>query len=287
MSLLLQGDSRHIPLKDESVALCVTSPPYNVGVKYDTWRDDKMTTGEYRHFLREVWTDCYRVLKRGGRIAVNSPCLGNSPQQGKGKGFIPHLSYMTESLIEAGFTLRETITWVKTNSDQVKDIDSNFCGNNTAWGSWNSPSNPFCRSFSEFIIVAHKETPKLPWRGHSDLTRDEFLLYTRNVWLMQTRSDPNHPAPFPEELPTRLIKLYTYIGDTVLDPFVGSGTTVSAATKLGRRGIGIDVSYNYLHRAQLELAQLEGKFELAQQLLRQAPAKKKLEDLPMFANIST
>lgn len=225
--------------------MVITSPPYNVGVNYGVWNDD-MPQEEYWKFTQEWLQVAYRLLPDGGRIAVNCPNTGNSPKHKKGEGFIPVVANMTQAIINAGFTLRETITWVKTNSDQIEDIDKNFCGNNTAWGSWLSPSNLYCRSFSEFILVAHKGAPRLQHKGTTDLTKEEFLLWTRNVWLMRTVHDKNHPAPFPEELPKRLMKLYTYPGDTILDPFVGRGTTMVACVNNNRNGIGIEINPEYL-----------------------------------------
>ena len=279
--MLINADARQIPLSDQSVQMVVTSPPYNVGVGYDAW-DDNLSFQDYWEFMLLWLKECYRVLVPSGRIAINVPNIGNSSDfGGKGKGVIAHMPLTITAMQEAGFQIRDCITWFKTHDESIDEVEQSFCGNNTAWGSWQSPSNPFCRSFSEFIVVAHKESPTLAWKGHSDLAREEFMLWTRNVWLMATVSNPEHPAPFPLELPSRLIKLYTYPGDLILDPFSGTGTTVKAAHQLNRRAIGLDLSPNYLVRAQYEVSVQSGNFELAQQIIRR-PRETAISDLPMF-----
>lgn len=238
-------DSRRIPLADFSIKHIITSPPYNVGIKYDSWFD-LMPQDEYWEFTRQWLTEAYRVMAISGRIGINIPNMGNSADTPKGQGLVPILPPMIAMLQEVGFTIREVITWVKTYAENIEEVEKNFIGGGTAWGSWMAASNPFCRSMSEFVIVAHKQEPKLRWKGVSDITRDEFMRLTRNVWLMRTRKDQTHPAGFHPILPYNFMKLFTYVGDTVLDPFSGSGTTYDVGVGIGRKMVAFDISHNYL-----------------------------------------
>jgi site-specific DNA-methyltransferase (adenine-specific) len=167
--------------------------------------------------------------------------MGNNLEIKKSDKYIFYLDKYINN-IEKYFNFRECITWVKSYAENDENV---FCGNNTSWGSWKSPSNPFCRSFSEFIIIAHKQLPKIQHEGISDITKEEFIRFTKNVWFMPTDKSKEHPAIFAEELPYRLIKLYTYIGDTVLDCFAGNGTTPLVCEKLNRKWISIELSKKY------------------------------------------
>ena len=212
----------------ESVDMIITSPPYNVDINYDT-HNDTLTLDEYLKFLKTVWKQSFHVLKPGGRIAVNVANTGRNP-------FIPLSSFVTQQLLECGFWMRGYIYWDKVMS-----------GSSTAWGSWKSASNPTLRDSIEMIVVASKGPPNIQHEGESTITRDEFLKYVNSTWHFQAEhsSKFDHPAPFPEELPRRLIKLYTYENDVVLDPFCGSGTTPFVAKMNKRRYIGIDMSEKY------------------------------------------
>ena len=246
---LYRGNSTEINLESESVRFVVTSPPYNVGVNYDGYSDD-LPFEEYWSFTEKWMRECYRLLQTSGRIVVNVPNTGNGRHKKKGDGYIPYLPYALNALSISGFTIREVITWVKSNAETEIDSESNFSMGNTAWGSWMSPSNPSCRSLTEFLVVAHKGSPKLLWRGVSDIEKEDFMKkLTRNVWVMPTAHERNHPAAFHPELPRRAIQLYTYVGDTVLDPFCGTATTNMVASKLNRPSIGIEQSAHYLKDA--------------------------------------
>ena len=164
---------------------------------------------------------------------------------GKGAGILPFVPMVFDAMKSSGFTVRECITWVKSFAKELEASEESFCGGNTAWGSWLSPSNPFCRSFSEFILVAYKISPQLGHKGDTDLTREEFILWSRNVWLMPTDNHAKHPAIFPEELPRRLMKFYTYLDDILLDPFMGIGTSLWVSKKLNRKCIGIEIEEKY------------------------------------------
>jgi len=219
-------------LPDHSVHLMVTSPPYNVGKEYD----ENLTLEEYLAFLTGVWRETYRVLVPGGRACVNVANLGRKP-------YIPLNGLITQSMIELGFLMRGEIIWDKAASASTS----------TAWGSWQSASNPTLRDTHEYILVFSKGSfrrEKVKGR-ESTVSKDEFLEYTKSVWGFASESAKKvgHPAPFPVELPYRLIQLYTFSDETVLDPFMGSGQTALAARKTGRHFVGYEVNEEYLKLA--------------------------------------
>ncbi len=226
-------DSRDMStLPDESVHLMVTSPPYNVGKEYD----EDLDMDEYRGLLKAVFREVYRKLVVGGRACVNVANLGRRP-------YIPLHSFIIEDMLDLGFLMRGEIIWQKAAS----------AGASTAWGSWMSASNPTLRDVHEYILVFSKSSMRREKEGReSTITRDEFLEYTKSVWSFPTESAKRvgHPAPFPEELPYRLIQLYTFEGDVVLDPFCGSGTTCVAALKTGRHYVGFDINEEYISLAK-------------------------------------
>jgi len=239
---VILGDAREVlkRLPNNCVHLMVTSPPYNVGKEYD----EDLTLGEYLDFIEEVMKEVYRVLVWGGRICFNVANLGRKP-------YIPLHAYLITLFEEIGFLFRGEIIWNK--GDAVS-------GSSTAWGSWMSASNPMLRDQHEYIIVMSKgDFRRNDAEGkESTITRDEFLEFTKSVWSFPPESAKKigHPAPFPEELPYRCIQLYTFKGDVVLDPFVGSGTTCIAALKTGRHFIGIDINENYVRIAQKRIKEL-------------------------------
>jgi modification methylase len=228
-------------LPDNSVHLMVTSPPYNVGKDYD--QDLSLT--EYREFLTRVWSEAYRVLVPGGRACVNVANLGRRP-------YIPLDCYIIDDVLRLGFLMRGEIIWDKGSSSSPS----------TAWGSWQSAKNPTLRDTHEYILVFSKQTfGRRKADCQSTITRDEFLQFTKSVWSFRAESARRvgHPAPFPIELPYRLIQLYTFVGDVVLDPFAGAGTTCLAAARCGRRYVGYDTSQEYLDIARRRLADRRGK----------------------------
>ena len=219
-------------MPDRCIDIVITSPPYNFGHAYaQDERDDTREWNEYFKTLRKVWTECYRVLKPGGRIAVNVQPLFSD--------YIPTHHVISNQLMALGFLWKAEILWEK----------NNYNAKYTAWGSWKSPSMPYLKYTWEFIEVFDKETHKKAGdRERIDITDTEFKEWVIGKWSFPPEirmKDYGHPAMFPEELPKRLMKLFSYRGDIVLDPFNGAGTTSLVAWKLARRFIGIDVSEDY------------------------------------------
>ncbi len=251
---LIHGDARDMAqLPDRCVALVVTSPPYFAGKAYEadlTANDVPGTYAEYLDLLRDVFAECTRVLEPGGRIAVNVANLGRKPYRSLAADVIRILQD------DHGLLLRGEIVWQKADG----------AGGNCAWGSFGSPVNPVLRDLTERVIVAskgrfdravpprHRQARGLPHRP--TITNDDFMQSTLDLWHLPTESARRvgHPAPFPVELPARLIDLYTFEGDLVLDPFLGAGTTAVAAKQRGRRWIGYDLDPDYLAIARARVA---------------------------------
>ncbi|GBC84816.1 DNA adenine methyltransferase YhdJ [bacterium HR11] len=226
-------------LPDASVHLMVTSPPYNVGKTYDA----DLTLDEYRAFLRRVMTEVYRVLVPGGRACLNLANFGRRP-------YLPLHAFIIQDMLELGFLMRGEIIWDKAASASPS----------TAWGSWCSPRNPTLRDTHEYILVFCKQTFRRPnpYGRRATICRDEFLEFTKSVWRFpaERASRVSHPAPFPVELPYRLIQLYTFEGEVILDPFMGSGTTAVAARRAGRRFVGYEIDPAYVELARQRLMSL-------------------------------
>ncbi len=224
-------------LPDASVHLMVTSPPYNARKEYDA----DLSLEEYRDLLRRVFRETYRVLVSGGRACINVANLGRKP-------YIPLHAYLIQDMLDLGYLMRGEIIWDKGGS----------AGKSTAWGSWRSAANPVLRDVHEYILVFSKESLARGSDGRAGtIGRESFLEWTKSVWTFPAVSarQVGHPAPFPEELPRRLLELYTFRGDIVLDPFCGSGTTCVAALHAGRRYIGYEVEPRYVRLAEKRLAE--------------------------------
>lgn len=234
---------------DNSVALVITSPPYFAGKEYETdlaAGHVPATYVEYLEMLTEVFAVCADKLEPGGRMAVNVANLGRKPYRSLSSDVISILQD------ELGLLLRGEIIWQKAKG----------AGGSCAWGSYMSPQNPVLRDITERIVVASKgrfdRAIKRSDREQRDLPHqasigsEDFLDATLDVWAIPPESARKigHPAPFPVALPKRLIDLYTYRSDLVLDPFIGSGTTAVAAIESGRHYVGFDTDATYVALAR-------------------------------------
>jgi site-specific DNA-methyltransferase (adenine-specific) len=241
--ILCKSSERMEELPDNSVHLMVTSPPYNVGKEYD----EDLTLSEYRAFLRSVWNEVKRVLVPGGRACINIANLGRKP-------YIPLHAFIIEDMLSLGFLMRGEVIWNKASSSSPS----------TAWGSWLSAKNPTLRDTHEYILIFSKSmfSRKNPGRKNT-ISKEEFLEFTKSVWTFPAESAARigHPAPFPVELPYRLIQLYTYEGEVVLDPFMGSGQTAIAAIKTGRHYVGYEINSEYVELAEKRIHKFSLKFD--------------------------
>ena len=224
-------------IDDSSVALMVTSPPYNVGKEYD----EDLSLEEYLGLLERVFRETHRVLQPGGRACVNVANLGRKP-------YVPLASHVSLLMHEVGYLMRGEIIWVKAKGA------SGSC----AWGSWRSASNPTLRDLHEYVLVFSKGRFDRVVKGKNTIGRDEFIRDTLSVWEIPPESAKKvgHPAPFPVELPKRLIELYTYEGELVLDPFCGAGSACLAAAQLGRTYIGYDINKEYVELSRKRLQEV-------------------------------
>ena len=224
-------------IPDNSVHLMITSPPYNVGKEYD----DDLTLDEYLDLLTSVFCESYKKLVTGGRACINIANLGRKP-------YIPIHAMVIEIMLDLGYLMRGEIIWDKSTS----------AGGSCAWGSWMSASNPVLRDYHEYILVFSKESySKNKNQEKLDtITHDDFIQWTKSIWTFPAVNAKKigHPAPFPIELPHRLINLYSYEGDVVLDPFIGSGTTAIAAIQNKRNFIGYDIKKEYIELAQKRIS---------------------------------
>jgi site-specific DNA-methyltransferase (adenine-specific) len=240
------------------VALVVTSPPYFAGKEYETALGEGAVPASYLEYLgmlRDVFAECRRVLEPGGRVAVNVANLGRKPYRSLSADVIRILQD------DLGLLLRGEVIWVKAEG----------ASGNCAWGSFRSPANPVLRDVTERVVIASKgrfdrarpaarrRAESLPHR--STLTNDEFLESTLDLWRIPAESARRvgHPAPFPVELPLRLIELYTYAGDLVLDPFLGSGSAAVAAVRAGRRYCGYDLDPDYVATARARVEEEQAR----------------------------
>jgi DNA modification methylase len=250
---IICGDSRAIlhALPNDCIHLAITSPPYNVGLQYDS-HNDKMPYEEYLKWLTNFWSELYRVLVPGGRFALNIAPTSI-------KDFRPIHYDMARDLVRLGFIMRTEILWYKQTMRR-----------RTAWGSWKSPRNPHMVPSWEYVLVFSKGSWTLEGnKADADITGEEFIKYSDAFWHIppetrgrqpflnglyppkkprtenrEPRTD-GHPAPFPEELIYRLIKFYSYRGNVVLDPFGGTGTVATVAARTGRHYVHLDLSKRY------------------------------------------
>ena len=221
-----------------SVDLIVTSPPYNVNIKYAT-HNDETSYEEYLEFSKKWLRQCFKLLKNNGRLCLNIPLDKNKGgQQSVGAD-------LTTIAKKIGYKYHSTIIWNEGNISR-----------RTAWGSWMNASAPYVIAPVELIVVLYKKEWKRGSNGRtSEIAREEFMAWTNGVWTFSGESKKRigHPAPFPVELPKRCIKLFSFVGDIILDPFLGSGSTLIATHLTKRNGIGVDIDRAYCQLAKKRL----------------------------------
>jgi site-specific DNA-methyltransferase (adenine-specific) len=222
-----------------SVNLIVTSPPYDIDVKYQNY-DDNIPYSEYLEFTREWLKKCYALSRPDGRLCLNVPLDKNKGGQQS------VYSDVLGRAKEVGWKYHSTIIWNEQNISR-----------RTAWGSWKSASAPYVIAPVEVVAVLYKDQWERKDKGRSDITRDEFISWTNGVWNFngESKNRIGHPSPFPVELPKRCIKLFTFVGDMVLDPFLGSGTTLLACLETNRVGVGVEIDEAYCELASKRLRQ--------------------------------
>lgn len=225
-------------IENDSIDLIVTSPPYNVDIKYNS-HNDKLFYNEYLEFCQNWLIRCYNWLKDDGRFCLNIPLDKNKDgHQSVGADLITIAK-------EVGFKYHSTIVWNEGNISR-----------RTAWGSWLSASAPYVIAPVELIVILYKKRwKKTSGSRISDITRDEFIEWTNGLWTFsgESKKKLGHPAPFPIELPRRCIKLFSFVDDIILDPFMGSGTTLITAYQNNRKGIGLEIDKSYCELARRRL----------------------------------
>jgi len=226
-------------IEDNRIHLVLTSPPYNIGIEY-TNHSDSLPYGDYLNWLSRVWAAIIPKMVHGGRICIN---IGENKRK---DARIPPYIAISNQLLSLGLIYRGTIIWNK-----------NSAACHTAWGSWRSASNPHIVPRHEYILCYSKASMGLEDSGigGSTMSDEEFMSCTHSVWSIGTAKNDSHPCPYPLELAKRLINFYTFRGQTILDPFAGTGTTGIAAAQLGRSYILIDNSLAYCRLMQSRLRQ--------------------------------
>jgi site-specific DNA-methyltransferase (adenine-specific) len=230
-------------IEPNSIDLIVTSPPYNVDINYEGYKDN-IPYIKYLEFTEKWLTKAYELLKPDGRMCLNIPL-----DKSKGRyeeGFQSVYVDIVSIAKRIGWKYFSTIIWNEQNISR-----------RTAWGSWLSASAPYVIAPVEVIVILYKKHWRKVRKGKSDITRDEFIEWTNGVWNFpgENREQIGHPSPFPIELPKRCIKLFSFVGDVVLDPFLGSGSTLIACLMTNRTGIGIEISQKYCELAVKRLIQ--------------------------------
>jgi len=233
-------------IPDSTIDLIVTSPPYNVDLgnnkynknPYDLYNDNKEHK-DYIMWLETIFTKLYQKTKSGGRCVIN---IGDGQN-----GRVPTHSDIIQMMTKIKWLTMAIIIW-----------DKNNVSSRTAWGSFQSPSAPSFPTPFEYILVFSKDSRKLQEKGETDITKEEFIPWSLSKWSFtgENLKKLGHPAAFPVELPLRCIKLFTWKGSLVYDPFMGSGTTAVACLKTGRHYIGSEISLEYCDLAARRIAAL-------------------------------
>ena len=220
-------------IEENSIDLIVTSPPYNVDIHYNSFQDD-IPYEKYLKFTEKWLRKAFTLTKPDGRMCLNIP-LDKSKGR-KGAGFQSVYADIVNIARKVGWKYFSTIIWNEGNISR-----------RTAWGSWLSARAPYVIAPVEVIIIFYRGRWQKIKNGKSDITKKEFMEWTNGVWTFsgESKKKVGHPAPFPVELPKRCIKLFSFVGDTVLDPFLGSGSALIACALLHRKGIGVDIDENY------------------------------------------
>ena len=226
-------------IDDDSVDLIVTSPPYDIDIKYQDY-DDNLPYDQYLEFTRKWLSKIQGLAKPDGRLCLNIPLDKNKGGQQS------VCADITAIAKEVGWKYHSTVIWNEQNISR-----------RTAWGSWMSASAPYVIAPVEAILIMYKSRWEKMRKGNSDITRDEFIQWTNGVWNFsgESKRKVGHPAPFPVELPKRCIRLFTYQGEVVLDPFLGSGTTLIACRETDRVGIGVEINKGYCRLAAKRLSE--------------------------------
>jgi len=228
-------------IPENSIDLIVTSPPYNVDIHYNS-HEDNLSYDEYLEFTQKWIDKCFSLAKNEGRFLLNIPLDKNKGGQ-KSVG-----ADITKIAKEIGWRYHSTIIWNEGNISR-----------RTAWGSYMSASAPYVIAPVELILVLYKDSwKKTTGSRKNDITKQEFMDWTNGLWTFPGQSKKGaggHPAPFPIELPRRCIKLFSFVGDTVLDPFLGSGSTLIASYLNNRKGIGVEIDKDYCDIAVKRLHQ--------------------------------
>lgn len=245
---LIQGDCLNTELFDKSfIDIIVTSPPYNVGIEYNS-NNDELNYAQYLDFSKQWMSNCFNWSNTQARFCLNIPLDKN---KGGNRAVGADLTIIAQ---EAGWKYKTTIIWNEGNISR-----------RTAWGSWKSASAPVVIAPVELIVILYKdEWKKTNGTKISDVTGDEFKEWTKGVWTFNGESKKRigHPAPFPKELPYRCIKLFSYQEDTVFDPFAGSGTTLLVAQNLNRKSVGVELDIEYCELAKNRILNETGTLNL-------------------------
>lgn len=235
-NLILGDSTKRTTVGKESVDLTITSPPYNVGLAYDKATDDGISYDRYLEFTRKWLSNTLYWTRPTGRLCLNVGLDKNK----NGKQSV--CADMTQLAKDVGWKYHATIIW-----------NEGTMSRHTAWGSWLSASAPHVIAPVEVIIVLYKDEWRRSRLGKTTITKEEFMSWTKGVWHFGGAKKNGHPAPFPNELPRRCIRLFSYLDDMVFDPFAGSGTTLVAAHSNGRSALGVEISENYYEVAMKRL----------------------------------